>query len=153
MKGFILFFLVCWFNSYSQHISKTDTDLISTILKNENVINDSKLHKCDTIEVIYKPEDIHYKDFNTEYLIKDKLFRVKLYSNEFEKGVHLFQTTIDDYRDKLYYCKKIFIIVTPLSKKEIKVGVFNPYTGSYITIHYKLKRKKYIQTEYVVGAI
>lgn len=148
---FISFFLVCWFNSYSQPTNKTD--LISTILKNENVINDSKLHKCDTIEVIYKLENIHNKDFNTEYSIKDKLFRVKLYSNEFEKGVHLVQTTIDDYRDKLYYCKKIFIIVKPLSKKKIEAGVFNPYTGSYITIHYKTKKKNYVQTKYLVGAI
>lgn len=150
MKSFLLLFLICCFNSYSQH---HNSDLLIAVLKNNDVINDSKLLKCDTIEVIYKPEVIHYKDFNTEYLIKDKLFRMKLYSNEFEKRVHLVQTTIDDYRDKLYYCKKIFIIVTPLSKKEIKVGVFNPYTGSYITIHYKLKKKKYIQTEYVVGAI
>lgn len=149
MKSLILLFLLCWFNSYSQHTSKID--LISLILKNENVINNSSLHECDTIEVIYKP-DINNKDFNTEYLIKGKLFQVRLYANEFDAGIHNVQTRLD-FRDKLYYCKKIFIIVAPISKKEIKVGVFNPYTGSYITIHYKLKKKKYIQTEYGVGAI
>ena len=151
MKGFFIsFFLVCWFNSYSQPTNKTD--LISTILKNENVINDSELHKCDTIEVIYKPEDIHYKGFNPEYLIKDKLFKVRSYVNEFDAGIHNVQTR-SNFTDKLYYCKKIFIIVTPLNKKEIKVGVFNPYTGSYITIHYKPKKKNYVQTKYFVGAI
>lgn len=149
MKVFILFFLGCWFSSHSQHTNKTD--LISTILKNKNVINDSKLDKCDTIEAIYKP-DIHNKDFNKEYIIEDKLFQVKLYANEFDAGIHNVQTRFD-FKDKLYYCKKIFIIVTPLNKKEIKVGVFNPYTGSYITIHYKSKKKKYVQTEYFAGAI
>src|SRR5690606_6988297 len=134
-KFFISFFLVCWFNSYSQHTNKTD--LISTILKNENVINDSKLHKCDTIEIIYKLENIHNKDFNKEYLIKDKLFQVRLYTDEFDVGIHNVQTRYN-FEDKLYYCKKIFIIVKPLSKKKIEAGVFNPYTGSYITIHYKL---------------
>src|SRR5690554_7456016 len=86
MKVFILFFLGCWFSSHSQHTNKTD--LISTILKNKNVINDSKLDKCDTIEAIYKP-DIHNKDFNKEYIIEDKLFRSEEHTSELQSRPHL----------------------------------------------------------------
>ena len=147
---FISFFLVCWFNSYSQPTNKTD--LISKILKNENVINHSKLQKCDTIEIIYKTENIDNKDFNKEYLIKDKLFKVRSYANEFDAGIHNVQTR-SNFTDKLYYCKKLFIIAKPLSKKKIEAVVFNPYTGSYITIHFKSKKKNYIQTKYLFSVI
>jgi len=149
MKKLLFLLLICCFDSYPQHI---DSELVSVILNNKDVINDSQLLKCDTIAVIYKSEDVKFEDYEKEYTVDNKLFRLKLYSNEFVNGIHNVQTTFD-YKDKLYYCKKIFVIVTSLSKKKIKVGVFNPYTGSFITIHYKLKKNKYIQTEYVVGAI
>jgi len=146
MKSFLLLFLICCFNSYSQH---HNSDLLIAVLKNNDVINDSKLLKCDTIEVVYKSLNDTYKD---QYLINDKVFEIKKYSNEFENGIETLQMNID-YKDKTYFCKKIFIIVTSLSKKKTKVEVFNPYTGAYITIYFKLKKKNYIQSKYVLGAI
>lgn len=146
MKSFLLLFLICCFNSYSQHLG---SDLIIVVLKNNDIINDSKLQKCDTIEVVYKSLNHNYKD---QYLINDKVFKIKKYSNEFESGIEALQMNID-YKDKTYFCKKIFIIETSLNKKKTKVEVFNSSTGTYVTIYFKLRKKNYIQNKYVLGAI
>ena len=145
MKSLLLF-LICYFNSYSQH---SNLDLLTTILKNNDLINDSKLLKCDTIEIIYKSSNTQSKD---EYFINDKFFKIKKYSNELENGIEALQLNID-YKGKAPFCKKIFIIETSLNKKKTKVEIFNPSTGAYITIVFKLNKNKYMQSKYTVGAI
>lgn len=145
MKSLLLF-IICYFNSYSQY---SNLDLLTTILKNNDVINDSKLLKCDTIEIIYKSSNTHSKD---EYFVNDKFFKIKKYSNELANGIEALQLDVD-YKDKASFCKKIFIIETSLNKKKTKVEIFNPSTGAYITIVFKLNKNNYKQSKYTVGAI